>query len=120
MTSAAWATDNCVLTEEYIDARAEVRNIVFGDDSDYAQCTRAASTQAFWLAVSACTDSGGGENIGGGCAHVVGHGENVYWVEPEDSHCEVFKFERTTERAKEMLQQVIEARGIQVCEENGT
>jgi len=110
---SANAAENCELTDEYKRVRKEVRDIVYGDNNDYGKCRNAAFNTEYWLALSKCVENGDGENIGGGCAHLVGRGK---YLQPADtSHCEVFKLEPTRELAQSLLRQIVQERSVEKC-----
>ncbi|NRA85476.1 MAG: hypothetical protein HRU22_17390 [Gammaproteobacteria bacterium] len=88
--SHLFASEECVLTEEYKAARKEVyfkaREIL----EPYHDCKDSMNEAYHWKAVAACTKQGLGKNIGGGCGHLVNYG--AFPMEKVDvSHCEIFK-----------------------------
>jgi len=90
--------NECELTDEYIEARREARKEAVEITSDYKHCKGASRSFVFWKAMARCTEENAGYSIGGGCAHIVSQGS--YPIdEPDDLHCEHFKFSNE-ERAR--------------------
>ncbi len=98
----------CDFTPEYIKLRSEVTKEI---RESYRSCIKATSAHFFYKAVSKCIEEGRGENIAGGCYHVVGY--EVTHEEMELAHCEILK--PTNEQSIEYLQAVAKERGIAKC-----
>lgn len=113
-----YASEECVLTEEYKSARSEAAKIIFGSNNDYKKCQNAAYETEYWIALSKCVENGDGKNIGGGCAHLVGRGK--YLNSPNINHCEAFKFNPTPKLAKELLAETVKIRVLSNAKSNIT
>ncbi|MCG7530757.1 hypothetical protein MHM98_05225 [Psychrobium sp. MM17-31] len=106
-SSLTFASEECILTESYKDARKQVyiksREIL----KPYLDCKKSMKEAFHWKAVAACTKQGLGKNIGGGCSHLVNYG-SFPMKEVDVSHCEVFKLPIETVKAyrEELKQQI--------------
>ena len=86
------ANEECALTkDESRELRKEARDAVIGP---YRDCKDSINEAFYWKAVAECVSAGKGENIGGGCGHMVSYGQyptELY----TDKHCDIFKRETT-------------------------
>jgi hypothetical protein len=106
---SAWGSDDCTTTKEFRDAKLEAFRAV---REPYERCVSSMSEAYYWRAVTKCVADGKGENVGGGCSHLVGNGS--YPVEPYDvSHCEVLRSDKAD--FEDYLEYLIRMRGIKRC-----
>ena len=60
------ASENCEFTDEYIAARKEAANIVYGSNNDYKKCLAAVTEHQYWNSLSKCVQAGDGKDVGPG------------------------------------------------------
>ncbi|WP_196140456.1 hypothetical protein [Aliikangiella sp. G2MR2-5] len=108
------ASENCELTEEYKAARTEAFMWIQGSESPFLKCESSVLEAVYWKAVAACVKEGKGKNIGGGCHHMVGHGQYPR-EDSDDSHCEIFRIEEPKKAMKELLEHYVKVRKIVKC-----
>ncbi|KZN58607.1 hypothetical protein N473_04040 [Pseudoalteromonas luteoviolacea CPMOR-1] len=98
----------CELTAEYRSLRSEVTKQI---REPYNSCIKSTRAHFYYKAVAKCKEEGRGENIGGGCYHIVGY-EQTH-DEKELEHCKILK--PTIEQSKEHLKLVAKKKGIKKC-----
>ncbi|MBU2709269.1 hypothetical protein KCM76_24955 [Zooshikella marina] len=98
----------CELTPEYKKLRTEVKKEI---TEPYNSCLKAARAHFFYKAVAKCKEEGRGEDIAGGCYHVVSY--EVTHDKSELKHCEILN--PKIAEIIEYLNEVAEEEGIQKC-----
>ncbi|WP_125719011.1 hypothetical protein [Pseudoalteromonas rubra] len=98
----------CELTAEYKSLRSEVTKQI---REPYNSCIKSTRAYFYYKAVAKCKEEGRGENIGGGCYHIVGY--ELMHDKNELEHCKILK--PTTEQSKEYLEYSVKKRGIKKC-----
>ena len=105
----AFGDDNCSLTDEYVEARKEAKEVV---TIPYKKCKSAMREAYYWKAVAYCVSEEKGRNIGGGCSHLVNNGS--YPTEYYDiRHCEILRWKDGD--IKRYFEHLIEERNIKKC-----
>jgi len=98
----------CELTPEYKDLRNEAWKEIH---SPYESCKKSSRSYFFYKAVAKCMEKGGGQNVAGGCFHIVGYQKTH---DPADlEHCEIMK--PSDEQIIEYFQELVKDRGVQKC-----
>ena len=110
-----FASESCVLTDDYKTARSDAYKIVKGSESPYSRCVSSIYEASYWKAVAACEVEGKGEGIGGGCQHVAGYKNSK---ELDVSHCEVLKSKNPIQDMKAWLKYTVESNNIVKCKHN--
>ena len=98
----------CELSPEYIELRNDFAHKI---REPYNSCKKATNSHLFYKAVVKCKEEGRGENIAGGCYHVVGY--EVTHDKTELEHCEVLK--PTTAQSIKHLEEYSKEKGISKC-----
>ena len=80
----AYSADNCILTDAYKTARAEMNSQANSLSEPFNECRHSMQAAYHWKAVAKCVKDGAGKNIGGGCSHLVVHGPEHYRREKID------------------------------------
>lgn len=84
-----YATEECVRTKEYMIERHKAFKKI---REPYNKCVDSMHEAYYWKAMAKCRSEGKGENIGGGCGHLVTSGGFGYSAQEIDtSHCNIFK-----------------------------
>ena len=98
----------CGMTKEYAELRSEAFHVA---RKDYESCRTAVAADRYWRALTECERVGGGEGVGGGCAHVAGLKSAVHIGEPDPAaHCEILKPSQTEVEA--VIEMLAEERNI--------
>jgi hypothetical protein len=82
---------SCELTEEYEVLAEEARHWA---TRDYKKCAESISEANHWYQLAQCKKSGDGEDIGGGCYHIMGKSlvslDDKYGTVADIKHCNAF------------------------------
>ena len=111
-----FASESCVLTDEYKAARSDAYKIIKGTESPYSKCVSSIHEASYWKAVAACKVEGKGEGVGGGCQHVAGYKNSKEKLDV--SHCEILKSKNPMQEMKAWLKYTVETKNIAKCKHN--
>ena len=105
--------ETCSVTEEYGEARLKAFSQAMEKvHYSYNTCSDSMHAAYYWKAIAMCRQEGLGQNIGGGCAHLVGNGS--YPSEKIDiSHCEIFR--ASPEVEKQYFEELLNKITVQKC-----
>lgn len=99
---------SCELTKEYRELRSSLRKEAY---ESYNECKDSTRSYFYYQAVAKCKAEGKGENVGGGCFHIVGYQQT--YTEKDIEHCNIFK--PTIEQMKKYLNFIVKRDNISKC-----
>jgi len=106
-------TNACELTKEYREARTQ---IVKDAKYAYRACTGSVDSFHYWQEVAVCKKEGGGENVGGGCQHVVAN--RVSKAKRSYEHCGIFEI--SYDEIQKYFEVYVKSKNITKCSTTAT